>query len=109
MSKPLQITACVLFFAAVTLSFSGCGQPSQIGSDEEVFNEVDALYTAVTAKRADLLDQCYARLEELHRQGDLPTDAFDELTAICETARQDEWQSAAETLYEFMRGQRKGT
>ncbi len=102
-----RIPFVLLLLGAFALS--GCGQPPQIGSDETVFNEVDALYTAVTARRVDLLDQCRERLDNLHRNGSLSSDAYEELTAICQQAKQSDWQSAAETLYDFMRGQRKAT
>ncbi len=91
------------------LGVAGCGRPPQIGPDEAVFGEVDALYTAVTAKRPDLLDQSRARLDELHKSGKVPEAAYQKLSVICEQAERQEWRPAAEKLWHFMRGQRKST
>jgi hypothetical protein len=93
---------CVLFVAA-------CGRPPQIGDDEAVFGEVDALYTAVTAKRSDLLNASRQRLEELHRSGKVPDAAYQRLSTICDEAQRQQWRPAAEKLWHFMRGQRKST
>lgn len=100
---------CAMALAATLAAFVGCGRPPQIGSDEMVFGEVDALYTAVTAKRPDLLKDCYERLTTLHDEGKLPDPAFQKLTVICEQAEREEWRPAAERLWHFMRGQRKST
>jgi len=91
------------------LLLAGCGRPPQMGADESVFGEVDALYTAVTAKRPDLLDQSFQRLTELHSSGKVPDAAYQKLTLICEQAEREEWRPAAEQLWHFMRGQRKSS
>ena len=111
MSRSLTSLRClaIIVCGCCLLSVVGCGRPPQIGADEAVFGEVDALYTAVTAKRPDLLDQSRARLAELHRDGKVPQAAYQKLTAICEQADRQEWRPAAETLWHFMRGQRKST
>lgn len=97
----------VAFWLASGCLLSGCGRPAQLGSDEAVFGEVDALYTAVTSRRADLLEQSCGRLTELHRSGKVPAAAWQQLTAICDLADRQQWQPAAEQLWKFMRGQRK--
>ncbi len=88
---------------------AGCGRPPQLGGDETVFGEVEALYTAVTAKRPDLLHQSRQRLSALHRDGKLPPAAYQRLAGICEQAERQEWRPAAEKLWTFMRGQRKSS
>jgi hypothetical protein len=40
-------------------------RPPQMGSDEEVFHAVDALFTAVTARDEKLLGQCEQNLRAL--------------------------------------------
>ncbi len=94
---------------AALLLFAGCARPAQIGADESVFGEVDALYTAVTSKRPDLLQQSFHRLTELHESGKVPDAAFQQLSGIRDQAERDEWRPAAEKLWHFMRGQRKTT
>ncbi len=97
-----QAALLLLLFAA------GCGGASQIGTDEEAFSGVDALYTAVTTQRADLLAQCKTHLTSLKAEGKLPAPAFSELEPIIAQAEQGSWRPAAERLYAFMRQQRKG-
>src|SRR5436309_7724370 len=94
--------------ALLLLAASGCGKPPQIGSDEEAHKAIDALFTAVTAKDAAQLDRCEARLNDLHAQGKLPAAAHEALTGIVGKARGGKWESAAERLYEFIKGQETG-
>jgi len=85
---------------------SGCGGPAQIGSDEEALKTVDALYTAVSTRRTDLLEGCAARIDELHSTGKLPDAAFNQLKSLIAEARSGQWQMSLRKLYDFMRGQR---
>lgn len=92
----------------VAISAGGCGGPPQIGMDEEAFKGVDALYTAVTSKRTDLLDQCDSNLKELKSAGKIPEPAHRALESIIAKARTGKWETATEELSTFMRGQRRG-
>ena len=83
------------------------GRPPQIGSDEEVFNTVDALFTAVRARDERLLGECEQRLHKCGSDGKLPTEAAGYLDEVIGTARAGKWRSAAETLYHFMKAQRR--
>ena len=85
----------------------GCGRPPQMGGDEEVFSSVDALFTAITARNEKLLGQCEQRLHTLRAARKLPDEASDYLDAVIRKARDGRWQSAAETLYDFMTAQRR--
>src|SRR5260370_36320783 len=78
-------------------------RPPQMGADEEVFQAVDALFTAVTARDVRLLGECEQRLHALKEAGKLPGEASDYLDGIMNKARDGRWESAAETLYDFMR------
>jgi hypothetical protein len=95
-------------FAAVLLFVSGCGKPAQIGSDEEVHKATDALFTALTARDANLLDQCEKRLDDLASGGKLPDEPHRALRKIIGKARDGKWESAAERLYDFVKGQETG-
>ena len=88
-------------------ALAGCGGPPQVTGDPEAFKEVDALYTAVTAKSPKLLDQCEQRLRDLRSQGKLSEPALRALEPIIARARKGDWRPAAEDLTTFMRGQRK--
>jgi hypothetical protein len=78
-----------------------------MGADEEVFSTVDALFTAITARNEKLLGQCEQRLQALKAAGKLPDEASNYLDAVIRKSRDGRWQSAAETLYDFMAAQRR--
>lgn len=92
-----------------TFSLCGCTPVPQVLDSEKVFGELDALYTAVTSKRTNLLNDCRARLTKLHDAKELSDAGFDEVTAIMDLCDDEEWSTAAERLFKFMRGQRKPT
>jgi hypothetical protein len=87
--------------------FVGCDPPPQMGADEELFKTVDALFTAVTARDEKLLGECGDRLRALQGAGKLPGDAADYLDGVIKKARAGRWESAAKTLYDFMKAQRR--
>ena len=95
----LAILACLLFWWWST--------PPQMGDDEEVSSNVDALFTAVTARDGRLLADCEGRLLLLKDAGRLPLEASGYLDTIISKARAGRWQPAAETLYDFIRAQRR--
>jgi hypothetical protein len=79
----------------------------QLGTDEEVFRTVDALFTAVTARDEKLLAQCEQRLKGHREAGRLPADAGDSLDRVIAKARSGSWEAAAERLYDFMKSQKR--
>jgi hypothetical protein len=78
-----------------------------MGADEELFRTVDALFTAVTARDQKLLADCEQRLLTLKGAGKVPSEAGTYLDTIIGRARAGRWESAAQTLYDFMRAQRR--
>lgn len=82
-------------------------RPPQMGASEDVFNTVDALYTAVRSRDERQLAQCEQRLTGYRETGALPADAAERLDGIIRKARGGSWESAAERLYEFMLAQRR--
>jgi hypothetical protein len=101
----VAVAACTVALVACWLAFGG--KPPPLGEDEEVFQAVDALFTAVTACDDDLLGRAEGRLHALREAGRLPADAADYLGGVIATARAGRWQPAAERLYDFMRAQRR--
>jgi uncharacterized protein with gpF-like domain len=85
---------------------SGCGHP-QIGESDEAFKEVEALYTAVTSKRKDLLEDSRKRFTKLATDGEISSQAMKSLTPIMDEAAKESWLPAATKLYDFMRAQRR--
>jgi hypothetical protein len=78
----------------------------QLGGDERVMSEVDALFTAVTARDETLLSACQARLDTLKAESKLPESAAGRLKSIIEQARGGSWETAAKRLYVFIEAQR---
>ncbi len=81
--------------------------PPQMGPDEEVFDTVDALYTAVRNQDEKQLVACEGKLTGYREAGKLPTTAADSLTSIIATARSGGWDAAARRLYDFMAAQKR--
>ena len=96
-----------LALLVVLISSHGCGRPPQVVDDEECFSAVEGLWTAVTTKRSDLLEQSATELDRLHTAGKLSEEGHDVLDEIIQSARDEAWQPAAQSLKAFMLGQRK--
>ncbi len=106
MRSTQRFLSCLLV-SAITLSVLGCGRAPQIGEDETAWKEVEALYTAVTARRKDLVEASLKRMQTLHDEGRMSKPAFDRAHRIASQAQSGEWEPAAQALWQFMRGQRK--
>ena len=89
----------------VLLLCLGCSDTPQLGSDA-CLGAADALWTSVTARSLELLDQSAAKIEKLHATAELSDAAFERLTAVISTARAGDWSGARSALKEFVRGQR---
>ena len=81
--------------------------PPQMGPDEEVFNTVDALYTAVRNQDDRQLTACEEKLNGYRDAGKLPTSAAASLAGIIAQSRGGNWESAARKLYDFMAAQKR--
>jgi hypothetical protein len=82
-------------------------RPPQMGTSEEVFTTVDALYTAVRSRDEKRLGECERRLHGYRDAGKLPPAAASALDAIISRARSGAWEPAARQLYDFMFAQRR--
>jgi hypothetical protein len=82
-------------------------RPPQMGTDEDTFKTVDALYTAVRMKDDAKLTQCETRLHAYREAGKLTKSSADFLDDVIATARGGNWQSATVRLYDFMSAQRR--
>ena len=81
----------------------------QMPTDEQVFNTVDALFTAVTAHDAARLSECEQRLKTYHADGRISDAVADRLSGVVQQAHDGDWEPAAQTLYDFILGQRGGS
>lgn len=79
----------------------------QLGQDEDVYQTVDALFTAVTARNDKLLTQCEQRLRSHRDAGKIPPATAAYLERRIASAHQGRWQAAAQSLYSFMLAQRR--
>lgn len=97
----------ILLCCAILSILAGCRPVPQVVNDEAVFGELDALYTAVTTKRQNLLKDCRERLTKLHEEQRLSDAGFTEVSTIMQMCDDEDWSDAAQRLYTFMRAQRK--
>lgn len=85
----------------------GCGGTPVIESLEGR-KVAEALYTAVTSQKPELLDRTDQRLMELKSAGKLSEAAFARLTSISQRAREGNGRAAAEELDQLIRRQPAG-
>ena len=101
-----RVFALLLVLVAI-FSSHGCSRPPQVVDNEECFSAVEALWTAVTTRRIDLLEQSATEIDRLHTDGQLSKKAHKALSEIIQSAQKEEWMPAATSLKAFMLGQRK--
>lgn len=80
--------------------------PPSMGTDEEVFKTVDALFTALTSRNTDWMDDCEQRLRVFQDEARLPPKSARYLDAVIAQARTGEREQAARRLYDFIYRQR---
>lgn len=85
----------------------GCGGTTVIESSEGR-KAAEALYTAVTSQKSELLDRSEQRLSELKSAGKLSEAAYAKLASISRKARDGKRQAAAEELDRLIRYQPAG-
>jgi hypothetical protein len=99
--NPVSSSSLSAMLMVILMLVSGCGRSEQFTS-EDAENAVDSLYTAITARRTDLLQKSEQRLTELHAKGEIPKGLHQELNEIIATSRNN-WSSAAQQLDALMR------
>ncbi len=102
----LSILGLLLVGVATRLYFTFHSQP-QLASSPEVFQTVDALFTAVTAHDNQRLADCQQRLAKFKDRGSLPAVAAQRLDRIISLAQSGDWNAAAHRLYDFMQAQKR--
>jgi len=103
----VYLLAGLLLVAVAGMVLAYRSSPPQMGPSEDVFNTVDALYTAIRNQDEKRLIECEQRLKGYRDAGKLPEDAADTLDGIIAKARAGSWETAAERLYDFMKAQRR--
>lgn len=77
----------------------------QLKANSDVYASLDALFTAVTARREPLVADCESKLAALHSQGKIPEPAWKKISQVIELAKNGQWESAAQDLYLFIERQ----
>ena len=83
---------------------AGCARTPQFGDDG--LKAADALWTAVTARRPDLVEQTAAEVESLHAHQKLSDEASASLSRVISSARARQWAEARAELKSLIRAQR---
>jgi hypothetical protein len=102
----LCVLGTLLVMIAVSFWLSRRSQP-QLAPSDDVFKTVDALFTAVTARDEKRVAECEQRLKGHQEAGALPAAAWKRLQGVIAKSRGGRWESAAQSLYDFMLGQRR--
>ena len=100
------MTAGVLAVIGIAWGIWSRWLPPQLEVDGQVFNTVDALFTAIRSRDSSGLGECERKLKAYHEEGRLSDTAAGSLDVIIQQAREGQWEPAARRLYDFMRGQR---
>jgi hypothetical protein len=111
--NPTRLRTAMAFVALAMSAFAAWlfwpARPPQLSGDKDVFDTVDALFTAVRSQDGRLLDSCQQRLHGYESDGKLSPEAARYLDNVLEMARSGKRRPAAERLYEFMKAQRRTT
>lgn len=105
MKRLFQRISLVVILA--TSAAAGCSGAPQFTGDEECFNAVDALWTAVTAQQTPWLEDSARELQRLRDSGQLSPEAWKALEAPIAQARSGQWEEAARELYGLIKAQRR--
>ncbi len=89
----------------VGLAYWAWTDTPQLNADGDVYASLDALFTAVTARRESLVANCESKLAVLHSEGKIPEQAWKRISYVIELTRAGEWESAAKALYSFIERQ----
>lgn len=93
---------------AGALLLAGCGGP-QVGGDFEAYTTINRLFTAVTAKRPDLVERCMADARKLQESNRMPPAALERLQEFASQATNGDWQGAAAGIKRFAAKQKPPT
>ena len=77
----------------------------QLKADGDVYASLDALFTAVTARRESLVANCESKLAVLHSEGKIPEQAWKRISHVIELTRSREGEIAVKAPYTFIERQ----
>jgi hypothetical protein len=97
----------LVLIAIAARTYFGFRSAPQLPASDEIYNTVDALFTAVTAHDSQCLASCQQRLEAYKDRGSLPAAAAQRLDRIIALANSGDWTAAAHQLYDFIQAQQR--
>lgn len=77
----------------------GCAKPPQVGAAN--LDLIEALATATSTQKPELIERCSKMVEERSAQGKLGREQADEFSAIFALARAGDWDKARDRAYAF--------
>jgi hypothetical protein len=89
---------------SIGLCAGGCGQVPQFGGKDQRL--LEAVRTAVSARRPKWLDECAKQIDAEHTQGKISNEGFEALEAIVSQARGGDWSTAEKRIIQLEKGQR---
>ena len=108
MRNPKTITTLSLISLILIsgLSIRGCSTP-QVLENENVYSSLDALWTAVTSRKLDRVQDVTNDLIQLRDDGELSKAGWNAIKPILQQALAEKWEPAAHNLKKFINAQRK--
>jgi hypothetical protein len=80
----------------------GCRGSVEVTS-ESGLKCLDAIYTAVTCRKPELLEQCSVKIDTLKRSGDLTSGSAEMLLGFVTLAKKGQWEQSAKELDRYIR------
>jgi hypothetical protein len=94
------------FAAIVIVAVAGCGETRTAHFSPRNYRLLQALRTAVSARKTDWLDQAVKLIDHRHETGELADEEFAALDSVVAQARQGEWTQAESDLMKLIKAQR---
>ena len=99
----------VIFTLVAGVAYWAWTDTPQLAADSDVYASLDALFTAVTARREPLVASCESELAAFHSAGKIPERAWRRIVRVIDLTKTGQWESAAEQLYSFIEHQKLTT
>lgn len=106
-SRYLVAVIGVVTILLIGLTYWAWTDTPQLADDDDVYASLDALFTAVTARREPLIVNCESKLVVLHSEGKIPEQAWTRISHVIELAKAGQWESSARELYRFIERQKR--
>jgi hypothetical protein len=96
----------IWFAAIVIVAVAGCGETRTAHFSPRNYRLLQALRTAVSARKSDWLEQTAKLIEHRHETRELADEEFAALGLVVAQARRGEWTKAESDLMKLIKAQR---